>query len=311
MFSLAPEITRAQTAAQSVFALHDEKPSIITDYTDIRPGAITESNGDALTGVHGSTSGNHAMPQRKGELEFRDVSLKYESRPEVFALDGVSFSVKAGEYVAFVGRSGAGKSSTMHLIERFYDPTSGTVLLDGKDIRSNFVQDHRAKLGLVEQEPDLFPGSVKFNIGLGAKPGTEVTEEEIVAVAKKCGLHDFILSLPEGYNTDVGSHGSKLSGGQRQRLTIARALIRDPEVLLLDEATSQLDATTEQGIRKAIAAAASGRTTIMIAHRLASVQHADRIFVFERGKIVEQGRHDELVALGGIYAAMVSAQELE
>jgi ATP-binding cassette subfamily B (MDR/TAP) protein 1 len=129
-------------------------------------------------------------------------------------------------------------------------------------------------------------------------------------VAKECELHDFIMSLPEGYNTEVGAHGSKLSGGQRQRLAIARALIRDPEILLLDEATSQLDANTERDIRTAIAAASKGRTTIMIAHRLASVQHADRIFVFDTGRIIEQGRHDDLVAMGGIYAAMVATQEL-
>ena len=239
------------------------------------------------------------------------MSLQYESRPGVYALDGVSFTVKPREYVAFVGKSGAGKSSTMHLIERFYDPTYGTVLLDGRDIRNEDVQEHRAKLGLVEQEPDLFPGSLKFNISLGARPGAKISQSDIEEVAKKCGLHDFIMSLPEGYNTDVGSHGSKLSGGQRQRIAIARALIRDPEVLLLDEATSQLDATTEREIRDAIAAASSGRTTIMIAHRLASVQHADRIFVFEKGKIAEVGKHDELVAMGGIYSSMVVAQELD
>jgi ABC-type multidrug transport system fused ATPase/permease subunit len=303
VFSLAPEITRAKTAAQNVFALHDEQPSIVTD---LRPATSSSSrtvaNVDSLDRLPNAD---------RGQLEFRNVTLRYATRRDVPALNDVSFCIKAGEYVAFVGRSGAGKSSSMHLIERFYDPNSGVVLLDGRDIRTEDVQDHRAKLGLVEQEPDLFPGSVASNIGLGAKLGVKVTQEDIENVTKKCGMHEFIMSLPEGYSTDVGSRGSKFSGGQKQRIAIARALIRDPEVLLLDEATSQLDANTEREIRTAIAAASSGRTTVMIAHRLSSVQHADRIFVFEAGKIVEQGKHDELVAAGGIYSSMVAAQELE
>ncbi|KAF2748010.1 multidrug resistance protein-like protein 1 [Sporormia fimetaria CBS 119925] len=301
MFSLAPEITRAKTAAQNVFALHDQRPSIATD--------CSSSPSVDNTSTSSTPSGSSTAP--KGQLEFRNVTLRYETRPDVNALDDVSFCLRGGESVGFVGRSGAGKSSTMHLIERFYDPTFGTVLLDGLDIRTQNVEEHRAKLGLVEQEPDLFPGSVAFNIGLGAKPGQKVTQEDIENVAKKCGLHEFIMSLPEGYNTEVGSRGSKVSGGQKQRIAIARALIRDPEVLLLDEATSQLDANTEREIRAAIAAASSGRTTIMIAHRLASVQHADRIFVFDAGTVVEEGTHDELVAAGGIYSSMVAAQGLD
>lgn len=321
LFSLAPEITRAKTAAQSVFALHDEKPTIIDPDEAFGP-----SQGETNTLIH---NGNGQVHERQGEVEFQGVSLHYEARRDVAALNNVSFSIRSGQYVAFVGRSGAGKSSTVHLIERFFDPTDGTVLVDGKDIRKSNVRTHRARLGLVEQEPDLFPGSVKyvtistsncfytvltmvcrFNIGLGIV-GSEPSEAAIIEVAKKCELHEFIMSLPEGYNTEVGTHGSKLSGGQRQRLAIARALIRDPEILLLDEATSQLDANTERDIRKAIAAASKGRTTIMIAHRLASVQHADCIFVFDSGRIVEQGGHDELVSMGGIYAGMVAAQELD
>ncbi|KAF1978403.1 leptomycin B resistance protein pmd1 [Bimuria novae-zelandiae CBS 107.79] len=302
LFSLAPEITRAKGAAQSVFALHDEKSTIIGSVNAM------ESYQDEPRSTPHNT--NSSARVQGGEVEFRGVSLHYATRPGVAALNDVSFTIHPGEYVAFVGRSGAGKSSTVHLIERFFDPTTGIVLVDGDDIRNSNVQMHRARLGLVEQEPDLFPGSVKFNIGLG-KVGPELSEEDIIEVAKKCELHDFIMSLPEGYNTEVGTHGSKLSGGQRQRLAVARALIRDPEILLLDEATSQLDANMERDVRKAIAAASKGRTTIMIAHRLASVQHADCIFVFESGKIVEQGRHDELVFMGGIYASMVAAQELD
>jgi ATP-binding cassette subfamily B (MDR/TAP) protein 1 len=308
LFSLAPEVTRAKAAAQSVFSLHDEQPTIITKVALSKASSNTDLNGQrALSPTPSAAYGTFELT---GELEFRGVSLHYEARPEVPALDNVSFHIKQGENVAFVGRSGAGKSSTIHLIERFFDPTSGRVYLDGQDIRRESVQTHRARLALVEQEPDLFPGTIMFNIGLGKRPGTRVSDEEIIQVAKKCELHDFITSLPEGYNTEVGAHGSKLSGGQRQRLAIARALIRDPEILLLDEATSQLDANTEQDVRRAIAAASKGRTTIMIAHRLASVQHADRIFVFDAGRIIEQGRHDELVDMGGMYASMVSAQEL-
>ncbi|KNG49612.1 multidrug resistance-like protein [Stemphylium lycopersici] len=306
LFSLAPEVTRAKAAAQSVFSLHDEKPTIIAKPTSST--STTVSNGVALLSGSNASYGTFGV---RGELEFRNVSLHYESRPNVPALNDVSFQIRQGENVAFVGRSGAGKSSTIHLIERFFDPTSGQVYLDGQDIRQEAVRDHRARLALVEQEPDLFPGTVKFNIGLGERPGTTSSDKDIERVAKECELHDFIMSLPEGYNTEVGAHGSKLSGGQRQRLAIARALIRDPEILLLDEATSQLDANTEREIRRAIAAASKGRTTIMIAHRLASVQHADRIFVFDTGRVVEQGRHDDLVAMGGIYAAMVATQELD
>lgn len=309
LFSLAPEITRAKTAAQSVFTLHDERPTILTDDKPSQqlPDS-TDVNTNALLSGPSASYGTFGV---RGELEFRAVSLHYETRPGVPALNNVSFQIRHGEYAAFVGRSGAGKSSTVHLIERFFDPTAGQVYLDGRDIRNEPVQNHRARLALVEQEPDLFPGSVKFNIGLGRRPGADISDDDIVAVAKKCELHEFIMSLPEGYNTEVGAHGSKFSGGQRQRLAIARALLRDPEILLLDEATSQLDANTEREIRRTIAAASKGRTTIMIAHRLASVQHADRIFVFDAGRIVEQGRHDELVSEGGIYAGMVAAQELD
>lgn len=309
LFSLAPEITRAKAAAQSVFALHDERPTILTDdeSSEARSNG-TDINTETLLSGPSASYGTFGV---RGELEFRSVSLHYEARPDVPALNNISFQIRHGERAAFVGKSGAGKSSTVHLIERFFDPTAGQVYLDGRDIRNEPVQTHRARLALVEQEPDLFPGSVKFNIGLGRRPGADISDDDIVNVAKKCELHDFIMSLPEGYNTEVGAHGSKLSGGQRQRLAIARALLRDPEILLLDEATSQLDANTEREIRRTIAAASKGRTTIVIAHRLASVQHADKIFVFDAGRIVEQGRHDELVSEGGIYAGMVAAQELD
>ncbi|KAK0662165.1 Multidrug resistance protein 1 [Lasiodiplodia hormozganensis] len=299
MFSLAPEITRAKSAARNVFKLHDEKPSIIVD----------EPNTTSASSLSDNVA-EKAKAGRKGTLELRNVSLAYPSRPDTLALKGISLSIRAGEYVAFVGRSGAGKSSSIALIERFFDPTSGTVFMDGENIKNKPVYSHRARIGLVEQEPNLFPGSIMHNVSLGVRPGVTPTREDVERVCKMCALHEFIMSLPEGYNTEVGANGGRLSGGQRQRLAIARALIRDPEILLLDEATSQLDATSEKEVRRAIAAASSGRTTIMVAHRLASVQKADRIFVFDNGRIVEQGNHDELVAQGGIYSGMVETQQL-
>ncbi|KAJ9649488.1 hypothetical protein H2199_000263 [Coniosporium tulheliwenetii] len=305
MFSLAPELTRAKSAARSVFKLHDQRPSIITDSTS----ALTSVVSDSAELLEKGSDLEKPLPS-KGQVDFKAVSLTYPSRPDAPALKEVTCSIQPGEFVAFVGRSGAGKTSSISLIERFFDPTGGAVLVNGKDIRDMPVEEHRARIGLVEQEPHLFPGSVLFNVNLGARPGREASHEEVVNVCKKCGIHDFIMGLPEGYNTECGKNGSMLSGGQRQRIAIARALIRDPEILLLDEATSQLDATSEMEVRNAIAAASSGRTTIVVAHRLASVQSADRIYVFDDGTIVEQGTHDDLVALGGIYAGMVGAQEL-
>lgn len=297
MFSLAPEVSRAKTAARNVFKLHDEKPSIIVDSPEAKKLSRQVEKAGGKT--------------KAGRVELKKVDLAYPSRPDRLALRDINLSIKGGEFVAFVGRSGAGKSSTVSLIERFFDPVAGSVSMDGEDIRKIAVHSHRSRIGLVEQEPNLFPGSIEYNVGLGGRPGHEVTREEVERVCKMCAMHDFIMGLPEGYKTECGTNGSRLSGGQRQRLAIARALVRDPEILLLDEATSQLDANSEKEVRQAMAAAASGRTTIMVAHRLSSVQFADRIFVFSAGRIVEQGKHDELVALGGIYASMVETQQLD
>ncbi|ESZ93817.1 hypothetical protein SBOR_5812 [Sclerotinia borealis F-4128] len=298
LFSLAPDIGRAKGAASRVFQLHDEKPTI--DLADgSSPAAIPPDR--TLTDDSDFSSGT---------IEFRNVDLAYKSRADTPIFTNLNFTVKAGETVALVGKSGAGKTSTISLIERFYDPTSGAILLDGIDIRTVPVSQHRARLSLVAQDPDLFSGSVAFNVGLGARPGHTATLEEIIHACKAVGIHDFVNGLPDGYETQCGVNGSQLSGGQKQRVAIARAYIRDPEILLLDEATSALDSHSEAQIQEAISAVSRKRTTIMIAHRLASVQNADRILVFDKGKIVEEGKHGDLMGGGGIYEEMIRAQDL-
>jgi len=308
MFSLAPEIVQAKAAAQNVFHYHDQTPTIVKDTLPSAKNSLSEDEKE----MKASKGDLKSQAVLKGQLEFANVDLEYASRPGAMALINTSFKIEAGEFVAFVGPSGAGKSSTIALIERFYDPTSGVVLLDGHNIRSTPAQSHRERISLCPQEPDLFPGSVEYNIGLGAAPSRPATHDGIADVCKKIGLHEFVMSLPEGYMTEIGSAGNLLSGGQKQRIAIARALLRDPEILLLDEATSQLDAHSETQVSEAVMAAAASRTTIMVCHRLASVQRmgADRIFVFDQGQIIEQGNHDELMGLRGMYFGMVEAQKL-
>lgn len=298
MLSLGPELTQAAGAARRMFALLDEKPTIM-------------STSDAPVDPHNGEKGQPKDSETSlAHIKLSDVSLSYALRPGVFALAGISLSINHGQFIALVGQSGGGKSSVISLIERFYDPTLGTVYLNGVDVREVPVAEHRAQIALVSQEAELFSGSIMFNVSVGARPSQQPSEEDVIKACKQCGLHDFIMSLPEGYSTDCGSKGSSLSGGQKQRVAIARALIRDPEILLLDEATSQLDAQSELDLRNTIAEVGKGRTVIMVAHRLASITHADNIFVFEHGQIIESGTHVDLVRNGGSYAAMVQMQSL-
>lgn len=307
VFSMAPELTRAKQAAASVFELHDQKPTIMAD----EQYSLTEV--ESISSLSSGDSGESSMKTKRNNgahIHFSEVDFAYPSRPNRRVLKELDLEITPGEFVGIVGPSGAGKSSMTALLERFYDPTRGVISLDGEPIQSKPVRKYRERLSLVSQEPDLFPGSVAFNIRLGARPGTNVTDAQIAEVCKLCGIHDFVMSLPEGYATECGTNGSKLSGGQKQRLAVARALIRDPEVLLLDEATASLDSHSEREVQRAVAAAKSGRTTIVVAHRLSTVQSADRIFVLDHGRIVEQGTHEQLVEMGGIYAGMVQAQEV-
>lgn len=239
-------------------------------------------------------------------IEFRDVRFSYDESREI--IRGVSFKVRKGETVALVGPSGGGKSTLSELIERFYDTDSGDILFDGESIR-NFKQESlRSAMSLVSQETVLFNDSIKGNISLGR---LDATEEEIVEACKVANAHNFIMESPNGYDTNIGDRGTKLSGGQRQRLSIARAVLKNPEILILDEATSALDTESEKLVQDALTNLLKGRTSVVIAHRLSTIMNADRIYVIDEGQIVEEGKHDELLAKGGVYAKLVELQNVK
>jgi ATP-binding cassette subfamily B protein len=244
----------------------------------------------------------------RGRVAFERVRFAYPTRPGQSALDGISFEVQPGETVAIVGPSGAGKTSIFQLLLRFYDPQAGRVMLDGVNIARVDPAALRSRLGLVAQEPTIFSTTAAENIRYG-RP--DATDAEVRAAAEAAAAHGFISALPEGYATHLGARGVTLSGGQRQRIAIARAILRDPPVLLLDEATSALDAESEQAVQRALERLAEGRTTLVVAHRLATVRRADRILVMEAGRIVATGTHDELVREGGLYARLAALQFTE
>uniref|UniRef100_A0A8C3RZ90 ATP-binding cassette sub-family B member 5 n=1 Tax=Chelydra serpentina TaxID=8475 RepID=A0A8C3RZ90_CHESE len=282
--SLAPDFGKAKVSAQRIFQLLDRKP-LIDSYSE---------KGTKLS-------------QFDGNIEFRDIHFVYPTRPEAQVLQGLSVKVNKGDTLALVGSSGCGKSTSIQLLERFYDPMAGQVFADGFDTKSLHLQWLRSKLGIVSQEPILFDCSIAENIQYGDNSRV-VSQEEIEEAAKAANIHTFIENLPEKYNTRVGDKGAQLSGGQKQRIAIARALVRKPAVLLLDEATSALDTESEKIVQKALDDARKGRTCIIIAHRLTTVQNADVIAVIHNGKVVEQGTHSQLLAKEGHYYALVNAQ---
>ncbi len=243
--------------------------------------------------------------ETRGEIVFDAVSFSFPSRPEERALDGISLRIAPGETVAVVGPSGAGKTTLFHLLQRFYDPTGGRILLDGVPLTEADPQDVRARLAVVPQEPAIFAASVAENIRF-SRPDAD--DAAVTAAARAAAAHDFIEALPDGYDTEVGERGVMLSGGQKQRIAIARAILRDAPVLLLDEATSALDAQSERDVQDAFERLSRDRTTLVIAHRLATVKSADRILVMEGGRIVAEGTHDALVEQGGLYARLARLQ---
>jgi ATP-binding cassette, subfamily B, bacterial MsbA len=273
---LWPTASAGIAATDRIFAAIDARPRIIN-----RPGA-------------------GPLVAKGGAVSFHDVDFAYQADSEA-TLSQVSLDIPAGRKIALVGPSGAGKSTIFNLLLRFYDAEQGTIAVDGQDIRCVTLESLRAAIGVVTQEAVLFDESVADNIALG-KPGASLGE--IKAAARNAAAHDFITAMPQGYDTKVGEGGLKLSGGQRQRIAIARAMLRNAPILLLDEATSALDAESERQVQEALARLMNGRTTIVIAHRLSTVVDADRIYVLERGRVVQSGSHAELVAADGLYASL-------
>jgi len=276
------DLQRASGAAERLAELRTEQP-VIREPANPRP-----------------------LPQpTRGALAFEGVSFRYPTRPDSLALDRFDLKVAPGETVAIVGPSGAGKTTIFNLLLRFYDPEKGAVRLDGVDIRELGLRELRSALAIVPQEPVLFTASVAENIRYG-RP--EADDEEVRAAARAASALDFIEAMPQGFDTDLGTRGVRLSGGQRQRIAVARALLCDPAVLLLDEATSALDAESELAVQKALDRLMHRKTTLVIAHRLATVQKADRIVVLEAGQVVDIGTHAELVRRGGLYARLAELQ---
>ncbi|PNT72656.1 hypothetical protein BRADI_2g47410v3 [Brachypodium distachyon] len=279
--AMATDSAKATDSAISIFALLD------------RNSEIDSSSSEGLT-----------LDEVKGNIDFRHVSFKYPTRPDIQIFSDFTLHIPSGKTVALVGESGSGKSTVIALLERFYNPDSGTISLDGVEIKSLNINWLRGQTGLVSQEPVLFDNTIRANIAYG-KDG-EVTEEELIAAAKASNAHEFISSLPQGYDTTVGERGIQLSGGQKQRVAIARAMLKDPKILLLDEATSALDAESERIVQDALDHVMIGRTTVVVAHRLSTIKSADIIAVLKDGAIVEKGRHETLMNIkDGMYASLV------
>ena len=293
MFTLAPEISRARAAGSRILSLIDmgsSKGLTIQDTRSTSP-EIIEKDVEATA----ETTPKSTSASRGATVAFRDVAFAYPARPEIPIVQKLSLSIQAGQFCGLVGPSGAGKSTILSLVQRMYRPTSGSIEINGNDICARDNADFRNDIAIVPQDCALFDGTITFNVGLGATPNHEASKAEIEEACRLANIHDTIMALPNGYDTECGPNGSRLSGGQRQRLAIARALVRKPRLLLLDESTSALDAESERALQEGLERVARGITIVAIAHRLQTVRKADVIFVIEGGKVVDKGRHEELV----------------
>jgi ATP-binding cassette subfamily B (MDR/TAP) protein 1 len=277
-----PDIAKAKGAAAGIFSILERDP------------LIDANEGNGVT-----------LPSLDGKLSFKNVCFSYPTRPETKVLRKLNMEINPGQKVALVGPSGSGKSTIIQLLERFYDPIKGSIMIDGVDLKSLDLKYYRRNLGLVSQEPILFAGTIFENILFG---NPQASQEEVESAAKMANAYDFIMNQPDGFSTLVGEKGTQLSGGQKQRIAIARAILKNPKILLLDEATSALDTESERLVQSALDNLMQDRTTIIIAHRLSTVRNADVICVMMDGKIVEQGTHDQLIVLNGVYSNLVSKQ---
>ena len=279
LLQMAEVFQQTATAAERVFNILD-MPTEVADHEDAMD-----------------------IEQVNGRLDFHDVSFKYTDGQRV--LKNVSLTIEPGQMLGLVGQTGSGKSTLVSLVCRFYDPTKGYITLDNMDLMDIKARSLRVHIGIVLQETFLFAGTLQENIAYG-KPGASF--EEIIRAAKAANAHDFIMNLPDGYDSEVGERGVGLSGGEKQRISIARAILKDPAILILDEATSAVDTATEQSIQEAMDRLVKGRTTIAIAHRLSTLRNADRLLVMDNGEVIEDGTHNELMEKDGVYANLVKVQ---
>ena len=289
-------MTQAQSAANHMIDLQRSKPP------------INSSTGTASLDLLDN--------EEKNAIDFQNVTFAYPTRPNQPVLRNFNLQILKGESIGIVGASGCGKSTLIALLERFYDVKSGQVSISGLPIQTLDVHQHRSRIGLVSQDTTLYQGTIKDNVLIGQRPGQVASTDDAEAVIQACkaaNIHDFVMSLPDGYATEVGNRGISLSGGQRQRLAIARALVRDPEILLFDEATSALDTINEAFVQAAVEEVVRqkpGCTTIFVAHRLSTIKRCDRIIVLHQGQVVEEGSHEALLEMQGKYSQMVAAQAL-